>query len=401
MILSSHELQVLYETILSLIREYRTARISDCTLAIPSYTIIKNGFNHINEGYDLCIDYDTFVSYFNQICLRLWRKSKYMYDDNVLSSIVNDVIYKQRDIIDICRQYQCSSYKISKFILERLSDYPVIVNHSHKLLQSSNGTTKRSFSINEFLEYPDIIKETRLQNAMIEGICNDLLCSPFQDQIKECVGKEYEGKNCDCCISAISKLAFCIVAMLSLRLQSLRMVFETEADLRNKGKAKTPDILFLIPMMITYTLRNSRGDIIQDNIVASNINWIDSKAVFADKEIFEEHKEEQFQGYISRYGRGMVIYWHGFVDSIIDDMDIISDIESLVVIDHFPEEWRYPTGEVASTDNQPAFMSFSSWKYSARDDKEMPVEEEHNRLIFSRTVDDEHSSINRILFTEN
>jgi len=135
------------------------------------------------------------------------------------------------------------------------------------------------------------------------------------------------------------------------------MVFETEADLRNKGKAKTPDVLLLIPMMTKYSLRSITGKIVCEDVVASNINWIDSKAIFADEITFNENKVEQFQGYVNRYGRGMVIYWHGFVDSVVSD--ITNDNESIVVVDHFPDEWRFPTGELATVDHVPSFMTRS------------------------------------------
>lgn len=40
--------------------------------------------------------------------------------------------------------------------------------------------------------------------------------------------------------------------------------------------------------------------------------------------------EEQFQKYINRFGSGMVIYWHGFIDDL-QDLD-----ENLVLMDCFP-----------------------------------------------------------------
>ena len=43
-----------------------------------------------------------------------------------------------------------------------------------------------------------------------------------------------------------------------------------------------------------------------------------------------QHMEEQFQKYINRFGSGMVIYWHGFIDDL-QDLD-----ENLVLADHFP-----------------------------------------------------------------
>jgi Protein of unknown function TPD sequence-motif len=72
--------------------------------------------------------------------------------------------------------------------------------------------------------------------------------------------------------------------------------------------------------------------------------------MFADDTTFEEHVV-QFRGYIHRYGRGMVIYWYGFAASILDRLDD----DKLVVVDSFPDQWIFPTGEAAGT-NPPAFF---------------------------------------------
>jgi CDAN1-interacting nuclease 1 len=146
-----------------------------------------------------------------------------------------------------------------------------------------------------------------------------------------------------------SLLLLTVIALLVRKLNDRYIAFETEADLRRKGKAKTPDVLLLIPMIIKFDLRSSNGLIRQ--VTAAAINWIDSKALFADHDTYEEHME-QFHSYISRYGRGLVIYWHGFTESLLG----IIDHETLVISDHFPSYWRYPTGELADG-TMPKFMA--------------------------------------------
>jgi hypothetical protein len=79
------------------------------------------------------------------------------------------------------------------------------------------------------------------------------------------------------------------------------------------------------------------------------INWIDSKAMFADLSTFEEHLE-QLRAYNNRYGRGMVIYWHGCTEEIFQHLQ--SDM--IVVRDAFPDEWIFPSGEPADG-RTPAF----------------------------------------------
>ena len=186
------------------------------------------------------------------------------------------------------------------------------------------------------------------------------MCSHELEQLKECLGREYE-------------------ELLTSLLNQKKMCFETEQELRSRGKPKTPDILFLIPMAIKCNagdLRSQqfpsssaggrslyREDSIQDSRAGPGgvhglhndraeppshhaskvvINWIDSKAMFADAATFKENID-QFRGYNNRYGRGMVIYWHGYVE----DIGSVLNGDMIILRDHFPEEWTFPTGEVA------------------------------------------------------
>lgn len=81
------------------------------------------------------------------------------------------------------------------------------------------------------------------------------------------------------------------------------------------------------------------------------INWIDSKAMFADIETFKEHYQ-QLHGYYLRYGRGMVIYWHGVLEDIYYSEYYDGNI---IVRDSFPDKWVFPTGEVADGTHSPSF----------------------------------------------
>ncbi len=48
------------------------------------------------------------------------------------------------------------------------------------------------------------------------------------------------------------------------------------------------------------------------------VNWIESKALFGDEELHARYLVEQLHPYWNRYGPGMVIYWHGFVEEIAE-----------------------------------------------------------------------------------
>ena len=123
--------------------------------------------------------------------------------------------------------------------------------------------------------------------------------------IKECLGLEYE-------------------EILVNKLTSMKMCFETEAQQRRRGKPKTPDILFHIPMAVITD--PSKPPVV--------INWIDSKAMFADEVTYREHIE-QLKGYTNRYGRGMVIYWYGFCENVLS----LNSGDMIVITDCFPEQW--------------------------------------------------------------
>jgi|Deesub1362A_J573_1020465.scaffolds.fasta_scaffold00109_19 hypothetical protein len=45
--------------------------------------------------------------------------------------------------------------------------------------------------------------------------------------------------------------------------------------------------------------------------------WADSKAIFADEKEHKRYISKQFSSYIELFGPGIVVYWYGFVDSIL------------------------------------------------------------------------------------
>jgi hypothetical protein len=174
---------------------------------------------------------------------------------------------------------------------------------------------------------PSTITDPRIRHEVLCCIAEDPICSVEHSLVQECMGREYE----ELLISCLSNLHLC---------------FETEAELRARGKPKTPDILFLIPMTISVEY----GGAVETQTFV--VIWIDSKAMFAGPDTYNEHSE-QFKGYTNRYGRGLVIYWHGFVENVIP----LGLNDNVVVTDRFPAEWIYPTGKrAAATDSTEDFQ---------------------------------------------
>lgn len=228
MIFNQTQLKLMHDVITQLILQYKSITVADCIII------------HDNEDFE--VDYSTMLSYFNQLTLRKWKNNKQSreIDDEILYCLY----HKKEDIISLARRYGCSSYRITKIFLERL----------HSIYKIHHCDI---YNVSVFIDNPHIILDNTLRHELLSGITNDLLCSPLHDQLKECVGKEYESYLID-------------------KLKAKNMVFETENDLRNKGKSKTPDILFLIPMMTRFTLKDYFGIVIKEMSIPS-INWIDSK----------------------------------------------------------------------------------------------------------------------------
>lgn len=291
----------------------------------------------IEDAIDFGIPFDCLLSLYSQLSLRLGSQ------ELILASLFREEVIRKIDmgeesLRNLAHQSLKGNYTIAKYYLE---------------LKFGSG-----FKIASFLENPSIVGIPEVRHDLLRMITEDYNNSVEANLIKESTGKDYEDL---------------LVEMLSSR----NMCFETEEESRAKGKPKTPDVLFLIPMATprikldsfdagntasnpvtstialgaapqsgtrrsptkrsssTPTILNSSDDLLV-------INWIDSKAMFADRRTFQDHLF-QLESYRNRYGRGMVIYWHGVVEDVYS---LLSD-DMIVVRSSFPEEWIFPTGEPA------------------------------------------------------
>ncbi|CAI5724460.1 hypothetical protein KXD40_000941 [Peronospora effusa] len=147
---------------------------------------------------------------------------------------------------------------------------------------------------------------TRVIQEIQECIEKDVYCSPLADRIRHNMGVEYE-------------------YLLLETLRNRQLVFESEDMLREKGLSKTPDVRLLVPIGV----KDSKHG--QLHVV----NWIDSKAMFGDRHTHETENASQLQGYVNRYGPGMVIYWFGHVAQLDSGSDIF-------ITDSFPPDILLP-----------------------------------------------------------
>lgn len=298
--------------------------------------------NHFDiEDIVLC---DVQISHFNQKSVK--KAMRHISD----KSIVDLINHRENglSIMDIAILHEYCPYNLAKKWLEHLS-------HERKV--SIN-------SVSKFLENPKVIEDEILRLEILECICNDPVNSHRNNQIRDVFGKMFEDH-------------------LYEKMKVLKMVFETEDDLRNKGQSKTPDALLSIPMALvaveysrTFVQHSLNGSSLSfhslsphsvtplpDSLNSDNlfpmskksgpnfpcvVNWIDSKALFADVDTLTDHSA-QFKEYINRYGRGLVIYWHGFVEDVVEKaFQMFGDM--VIVSHYFPEEWIFPSNELANGD---------------------------------------------------
>lgn len=249
------------------------------------------------------IDYDALSSLYNQAAVRhMKREAKRGVDSLLLSGCFELLSHSasQSSSPDaapplpgqLAKNFKVGGYKLTRVYLE-----------------AKFGKSQKTVA--QFLDDPSIVEDPRVREDLLAAMASDPFCSHPCEQLKECVGKEYE-------------------EYLIARLHEKRMCFETEAELRSRGKPKTPDILFQIPMATPHCNDPSRGPTV--------VNWIDSKAMFADEETLAEHLE-QLRGYVNRYGRGLVIYWHGYVADITSTHTFAATDDMILLSNKFPDTW--------------------------------------------------------------
>jgi len=122
----------------------------------------------------------------------------------------------------------------------------------------------------QILLNPSLISNKILRADVIKCCADDQLCSCEIELLKNCVGREYE-------------------EILYRKLRDHNICFETENEMRLKGKSKTPDALLLIPMLV----KNERDE-------EYIINWIDSKAMFGETDLYTSEHLPQLRSYCNR-----------------------------------------------------------------------------------------------------
>ncbi|XP_066550456.1 CDAN1-interacting nuclease 1 isoform X3 [Amia ocellicauda] len=171
-------------------------------------------------------------------------------------------------LLDLANEVDFSPSLMARIILERY-------------LQEHEGAVSAKPVINSMLREPSLIPDRHLANQVYQCTINDCCYGPLVDCIKHAIGQEHE-------------------ILLRDKLRERNLSFLDENQLRVKGYDKTPDIILEVPIAV-------EGHI---------VHWIESKASFGDDNSHRSYLNDQFWSYWNRFGPGLVIYWHGFIEEL-------------------------------------------------------------------------------------
>eukprot|EP00903_Cladosiphon_okamuranus_P013352 g12444.t1 len=232
----------------------------------------------IDGGFDLTashtsaekLPFDAVNSLRRQMLSRHIRKV-----DPVCKKRAQEFIAQYRNgwrIVDIARQ---PSLRYSPYLMAR-----IFVG----ALEPGADTSKK---LGHLMRTPSLISNERLRREVEDCISEDRDNSPHMDRVRRGLGSEYE-------------------FILQQKLRARGVAFESESDLREKGAYKTPDMLLQVPIAV-------KGPTNEWMMVS----WIDSKAMFGDELTYVQEHQAQLLSYVNRYGPGLVIYWFGFVETLV------------------------------------------------------------------------------------
>jgi len=227
----------------------------------------------------------------------------------------------------------------------RILSSPTIIAEAYRgservLNTKAEELTVRDPFSGQYIFHSEHNQITRLAREVMEATQADPLYGPRFDKERNFVGVEYE-------------------IILEQTLRAMGIPFETEDQLRIRGTARTPDILFPCPVAIQIPQmtdmkstskpedqhlelrpqkeRNDQGHIWK------MVCWIDSKALFGDVATHQTSVLPQAEAYVHRFGPGLVLYWFGHAP--IERLgDGHGDV--LVIGWNVPQVFMLPTGEV-------------------------------------------------------
>ncbi len=199
------------------------------------------------------------------------------------------VVLNQKIIRDVKRRYpgiKAASPELMKLwrdgksirAIARDLDLPSVLIASLTLARLDYSDTAKRKALND----PKIIKDPRLRSEVEESLKEDDLYSPRAHKIQRERGRLGE-------------------RIIADWLRKSAVEFTAEEKIPRGDKIKRPDFLLKKPITMD----------------GKEVSWIESKASFGDEELHSYYLEKQLTNCLEIYGRGFVVYWYGFLDSII------------------------------------------------------------------------------------
>jgi len=238
-------------------------------------TLLKeNQLPTIELAIELDVCFESLVSLFSQIQVRVLKRDMRKYDNASVRNIVQRVHAKQELLSSIAKEHCFSGYRLASMYLDSVSggkssmsvselrENPRILhNHFDKIRSMPSGsgsgpsTAALSAKTCPSVEHVEVITADILTSCYAGDSC----CNWSSDVSKQVMGQEYEEH-------------------LMLQLDRLGACYDSEEVLRSKGKAKTPDVLFAIPMGVHLphyfpedkTVRNSSISAEMPSVVSVN-----------------------------------------------------------------------------------------------------------------------------------
>lgn len=229
---------------------------------------------------------------YKEICDRLDGSNiKSISEDFEVSGDVLTCILNQK----MLRNNKALYHKVannSGALLERWEDGEPFVSLSDEtglspvlisiILLKHRGMTRKA--VQKMLKNPEAVEDERLGREIAEVVKKDNLFSPRAHSLQV-----ERARTCEDRIGAW--------------LKEKDIQFLTEEQIKKCITTKTPDFLLKRPL----------------HIASTRISWIESKGLFGDTEEHNRYLKKQFLDYIKLFGSGIVVYWYGFVDTILEE----------------------------------------------------------------------------------
>lgn len=106
--------------------------------------------------------------------------------------------------------------------------------------------------------------------------------------------------------------------------------YHSEKDLKAQGYDKTPDFLLTVPVILQFH-DSCEGVEKQPDML---IHWIESKAMFGDRENIVSHYKDQLEPYFQRFGAGIIMYSKGCIGELKRDFSN----QSIKIVTVFPKK---------------------------------------------------------------